>query len=88
MMITFPFPYPGKGVSIENVRLELGSMGFVRCFHNGRIMSIDEWEPRGPEEIHVVADRLFLRDQDQSRIVDSVEQGFRFGKGRILRLTI
>jgi len=82
VIITFPYPYPGKGASAEQVRLELGSMGFVRCFHNGRIMPIEEAHP-GPGELHVVADRLLLRKKDQSRIVDSAEQGFRFGKGRI-----
>jgi len=84
VIITFPYPYPGKGVSPDRIRLELGAMGFVRCFQNGLILHMDEWQPEpGPGELQVVIDRLRLRKKDQSRIIDSVEQGFRFGKGRI-----
>jgi len=84
VIITFPYPYPNKGVSVDQVCLELGSMGFTRFLHDGRIMPLEEWKPgiQGTD-LNIVADRVLLGGQDQARIVDSVEQGFGFGGGRI-----
>ncbi|MBW1828124.1 MAG: excinuclease ABC subunit UvrA, partial [Deltaproteobacteria bacterium] len=83
VIVTFPYPYPNAGVSVEQVCMELGSMGFTRIYHNGRILPLEEWQPRKERTIHVVADRLRMGRPDHLRIVDSVEQGFRFGGGKI-----
>jgi excinuclease ABC subunit A len=60
---------------------ELGRMGFSRFYEGGEIKSLASWT--GENHIHVVADRIFFKRSDRKRIVDSLEQAFRFGGGRI-----
>jgi excinuclease ABC subunit A len=63
---------------------ELSRMGFTRCFQSRSIKPIAEWEPVGDDqELHVVADRILFRSSDRKRIIDSLEQAFRFGGGRL-----
>jgi excinuclease ABC subunit A len=63
---------------------ELSRMGFTRCFQSGSIKPIAELKPpTDGQELHVVADRIFFRSSDRKRIVDSLEQSFRFGGGRL-----
>ncbi len=82
VIITFPFSI--QGVSVEQTRASLGQMGFDRHFLKGRINSLERWHPSDDgEELHVVADRVMLRSQDRKRIIDSLEQAFRFGRGRL-----
>ena len=83
VIVTFPYLYPNAGVPAEQVRMELGSMGFTRIFRNGSIIPLEEWQPEKEHTIHVVADRMRISRPDHLRIVDSVEQGFRFGGGKI-----
>ncbi len=82
VVITFPFSV--KGTKVEQVRRELAQMGFDRFFAEGEVRSLDSWEPsHDVEELHIVADRTLLRPQDRTRIVDSAEQAFRLGGGRL-----
>ncbi len=60
---------------------ELGRMGFSRFYEGGEIKPMESWT--GENHIHVVADRIFFKRSDRKRIVDSLEQAFRFGGGRI-----
>ncbi len=82
------FPHSIKDATSDEVRLELGRMGFSRVYHQGRIRPMDEWHPRrGEKELHVVTDRIFLKPSQRNRIIDSLEQAFSFGGGRVdLRL--
>ena len=82
--VVITFPVPTKGMTPEQLQRELGRMGFGRLFREGRIRSLDEWHPEKREkELHIVADRIFLRPSDRRRIIDSSEQAFRFGNGRL-----
>ena len=78
------FPHSTKDATPDEIRLEMGRMGFSRFLHKGQIRPIQEWHPRqGEEELHVVTDRLFLKPSKRNRIMDSLEQGFGFGSGRV-----
>jgi len=82
VIITFPIPLRGTGY--EQVRKEWAGMGFSRVFVAGQIRSLDDWEPEeGDEELHIVADRLLWNPSERKRSMDSLEQGFRFGQGRL-----
>jgi excinuclease ABC subunit A len=82
VIITFPISL--GGATYDQVRRELGGMGFTRLFFAGQIRFLDGWKPeKEDEELHIVADRLVLRPSERKRIMDSLEQGFRFGKGRL-----
>ena len=82
LIITFPISL--GGVTYDQVRRELGGIGFTRLFFAGQIRFLDSWEPeKEDEELHIVMDRLVLRPSERKRIMDSLEQAFRFGKGRL-----
>ena len=74
-------PEATRGNSMELE--ELGRMGFSRFFHEGQVKSIAEWNPQQAEELHIVADRLPYRSSERKRIIDSLEQAFRFGGGKL-----
>ncbi|MEE9420891.1 MAG: excinuclease ABC subunit UvrA, partial [Desulfatiglandaceae bacterium] len=81
VVITFPFPVDGSPV--RQVLLELGQMGFTRFLLEGQVIPLEEWDPgSGLKVLHVVMDRVLLRERDRTRIVDSLEQSFGFGRGR------
>jgi excinuclease ABC subunit A len=79
-VITFPFSL--RSTDHEKVRRELRTIGLDRFFSHGRIRSIDEWRA-GNGMLHIVTDRLLLRLSERKRIMDSLEQAFRFGGGHI-----
>jgi len=82
--IVITFPVATRSAIHEHLRRELGGMGFSRFFLTGQIRSLDDWQPKNDDEqLHIVADRVLLRPSDRKRIMDSLEQAFRFGKGRL-----
>ena len=82
MIITFPVV--ATDTSPEQLRNQLGGIGFTRLYSGGEIRSLDRWQPReAEEEVHVVADRILFRSSDRKRIMDSLEQAFHFGDGRL-----
>ncbi|MBW1784998.1 MAG: excinuclease ABC subunit UvrA [Deltaproteobacteria bacterium] len=81
-IITFAFSVQGAD-SVKEVR-QLVRMGFSRHLSEGRLSELQAWlgDPSSGE-LQVVQDRLLLRKKDRARIMDSLEQAFRFGRGRI-----
>jgi len=80
--VVITFPFTTRNTPPDVVRTELARVGFDRFFADGQIRSLDDWHPRDNEgELHIVADRVLLRPRDRTRIVDSLEQAFRFGGG-------
>ncbi|MFH1488331.1 MAG: excinuclease ABC subunit UvrA, partial [Pseudomonadota bacterium] len=77
------FPVPMEGMPPDQLKKSLGRMGYGRYFHGGKIEPIEQWEPAGQRQIHIVADRLLLRSGDRKRITDSLEQAFDAGEGRL-----
>jgi excinuclease ABC subunit A len=82
MVITFPCPMKAK--ERHDAYKQLAQMGFDRVFQDGEIRPMDGSQvTNGTETLHIFADRVLLRSRNRKRIVDSLEQAFRFGAGRI-----
>ena len=82
VVITFPFSI--EGLSAEQGINSLVQMGFTRFFADSTVSPLEKWHHvNDTREIHVVADRVLLRPKDRTRIIDSLEQAFRFGGGRM-----
>ena len=82
--VAITFPVLIRGTSPDQLRKELGRMGFGRFYRAWKIGHMDEWEPENNEEdLHIVADRVLLRPPEEKRVKDSLEQAFRFGGGRL-----
>jgi excinuclease ABC subunit A len=55
-------------------------LGFDRIYHQGCLQQIDAVNPDPPAgTLHVVADRVRFHSADRQRVMDSIEQAFRFG---------
>ncbi len=97
IIVTFPariHPYPalpsaplkrepGTNASNGTDPVELGRMGFSRFLHGKQVKGLEEWNSDTAEELPIVADRLPYRSTERKRIMDSLEQAFRFGGGRL-----
>ena len=82
--VIITFPASTNGTPPDKFRMEMGRMGFNRFFVNGQIGYLDNWQPaNGKEVVHIIADRIMFRSSDRKRIIDSIEQAFRFGEGRL-----
>lgn len=82
VIITFPFPMKGRHEGQTVARLE--KMGFSRLFRSWRIHLMDSGGlPNNGEELNVVVDRLLFKKEARARAMDSVEQAFFFGQGRV-----
>jgi excinuclease ABC subunit A len=59
-------------------------MGFDRCVTEGQTGQLSDLTPQTiPRPLHILVDRLRFRPADQPRIMDSLEQAFQWGAGRI-----
>ncbi len=82
VLVTFETPLP-EALPWEEARGGLQRSGFQRVLINGQVLGIDVLDVRPPSPLVVVVDRLVSRAEQRGRIVDSLEQAFRFGKGRL-----
>jgi excinuclease ABC subunit A len=80
VLITFEVPLP-EGLPWEEARAGFESSGFRRVLIGGQVSAIEEVATAPPSPLVVVADRISVRRDQKGRIVDSLEQAFRFGKG-------
>ncbi|MBW2036152.1 MAG: excinuclease ABC subunit UvrA [Deltaproteobacteria bacterium] len=82
--VLISFPYSTKKSSPDQVRRELARMGFTRFFSEGKIRLLDEWKASDDGDmLNIVADRLLFQHKDRRRIIDSLEQAFHLGGGRV-----
>ena len=82
--VLISFPFSTEGLSDTEVRHQLGGLGFDRLVAEGRVVDLADWKPAaGDTVLNVLADRLKLTGRQRSRVIDSVEQAFRFGSGRL-----
>ena len=82
VLVTFEVPLP-EDLPWEEARAGFERSGFRRLLVDGQVLAIDEVATPPPAPLVVVADRLTLRKEQKARIVDSLEQAFRFGKERL-----
>jgi excinuclease ABC subunit A len=79
------FPLPRSSATWADVRSGLSQAGFHRLLSNQSVLEIDQLTeaPLGTEPLQVIVDRFALRESNKKRIVDSLEQAFHYGKGRL-----
>ena len=82
VLVAFELPLP-EGLPWEDARAGFQGSGFRRVFIDGQAVPIEEITAP-PSPLIVVVDRLTPRRDQKGRMVDSLEQAFRFGKGRLL----
>jgi excinuclease ABC subunit A len=80
VFVTFPVTAAG---SPDQARKELGRMGYTRVLHDGQVIPVEDLPRDQGGPWHVLADRLVYRTTVRKRMVDSLEQAFRFGGGRL-----
>jgi excinuclease ABC subunit A len=83
LLITAPLVRNRKGAYAE-LFTDLRRKGYVRVLVDGKVLSLDEsirLEEKRKHDIHVVVDRIAVRDGIESRLTDSVETALREGGG-------
>src|SRR4029450_4226541 len=81
-LVVFALPIP-TGLPWDQAREGLQAAGFVRVLEASGVARLEEMADR-PEgdTVTVVQDRVTLRAADRGRLVESLEQAFRHGRGR------
>ncbi|MGH7788318.1 MAG: excinuclease ABC subunit UvrA, partial [Candidatus Binatia bacterium] len=87
VLLTFRVPLPDN-LPWSDARAGLVASGFRRVLVGDAVVEVEALAAapkagRGGAAVTVVADRLVLRADHKRRAVDSLEQAFRFGKGRL-----
>ena len=82
-LVTFEVSVP-KRLPWKEIHDGLVRAGFARVLANGETRDLESLHSRPKEELLVVVDRLVSKRSARKRIIDSLEQAFRFGKGRIV----
>ena len=84
VILTFPLAAPAA-VSWEEMRNGLSQAGFHRLLEGQNIRELDEITeaPRREQALEIIADRFAFRAENKKRILDSLEQAFHYGKGRL-----
>ncbi len=79
-MVSFPLRLTGEAAP-ESVSEQLEQMGFHRLLdRNGEVKDVSP-DALDAASVNVLVDRLQLRPESRSRLVDSLEQALRYGKG-------
>jgi excinuclease ABC subunit A len=77
------FPLEESGRSPRELAADLLSQGFLRVYHRGKVISLEEREPSGRGQVLVIVDRLKVRDGLERRLIDSLELAFSRGRGTL-----
>ena len=82
LLLLCPIESKTKKDSKEKIQI-LKKQGFVRIFHKGDIIKIDEINNNEPLNFKLVIDRIIVKQDDdlKSRLSDSIELSFYEGKG-------
>jgi excinuclease ABC subunit A len=82
VLVMFEVPLP-EGLPWEEARAGFISSGFRRVLIDAQAVAIEDVHAAPPSPLVVVVDRLVVRRDQKARLVDSLEQALRFGKGRM-----
>lgn len=82
LLLLCPIESKTKKDSKEKIQI-LKKQGFVRIFHKGDIIKIDDIKKNEPIDFKLVIDRIIVKQDDdlKSRLSDSIELSFYEGKG-------
>ena len=83
ILVTFEVPLP-DALPWEDARAGVAGSGFRRLLIDRQTVAIEDAHRAPPSPLVVVVDRLAVRHDQKGRVVDSLEQAFRFGKGRMV----
>jgi excinuclease ABC subunit A len=83
VLVTFEIPLPQQ-LPWTEARTGFLASGFRRLLVEDRVVSIEELDTAPASPLVVVVDRLVVGTGTRSRVIDSLEQAFRFGKGRLV----
>ena len=81
--VVLTFPLAASAVSWDEVRKGLQQAGFHRLLVQQSVRELDELNDAPPDGLEIVVDRFAYRRDNQKRILDSLEQAFHYGKGRL-----
>jgi len=81
--VVLTFPLAASSVSWDEVRKGLQQAGFHRLLVQQSVRELDELNDAPPDGLEIVVDRFAYRRDNQKRILDSLEQAFNYGKGRL-----
>jgi len=82
LVLAFPLPVP-PSLAWEDVKQGLLQAGFHRVLSQRDLLELEELETPPGSTLEVVVDRFVYRSAAKKRVRDSLEQAFRFGKGRL-----
>ncbi len=84
VLVTFPIAIPAGADATELLPF-LNSQGYLRIFHDGKILRTDEALPSGTaalkSKISIIQDRLTLSKANTPRLLEALEAAFTLGKG-------
>lgn len=78
-ILTFPYKVEKPNLA----RQALIHLGFDRIVKDGKISYLEELDLEPDQEISILIDRFFIKEGEKKRILDSLEQAFKFGKGHV-----
>jgi excinuclease ABC subunit A len=81
LLVSFPLETGDRPA--REIADDLVSQGFLRVYHRGKVISLEEKAPSGAGEILVIVDRLKLREGLERRLIDSLELAFSRGRGTL-----
>jgi excinuclease ABC subunit A len=82
VLITFEIPLPAN-LPWAEARAGFVRAGFRRLLRGDEVADIDAVDEAPSSSLTIVVDRIAVRADLRGRIVDSLEQAMRFGKGRL-----
>ncbi|MGB5984017.1 MAG: excinuclease ABC subunit UvrA, partial [Desulfobacterales bacterium] len=78
------FPFSPIHSSRKQAAKLFGPMGYDRLILKGRIRNLSELDERRlPDSLDILVDRLPWGQDQRQRVIDSAEQAFRLGEGRL-----
>jgi len=86
LYVLFPLPEHPKVSLAQEIEM-LRRKGFFRLILDGQILDLNEAKFKGKSKkgVNVLVDRLILRtEEDEKRLVDSVEMAFNEGEGHVI----
>jgi excinuclease ABC subunit A len=81
--VLITFPVGARDGDRETIRLDLLRQGFRRLWHEGMVLSLEEGAAPVAGSVDVLVDRVSWTPDQRERILDSLEQAFHHGKGRL-----
>jgi excinuclease ABC subunit A len=77
------FPFVAPSLPWPEVAAGLQREGFVRVVAGDEVLAVELARPAAGDALHIVVDRLVLKEEGRARLVGSLEQALHYGKGRL-----